>query len=305
MINRFTGDAGRPFLLEELARQKLLVGPPELAAGAADAGELVEFAADSVIIEQGDDTDNDVFLIIAGVCAVVVNGRRIAMRSAGDSVGEMAAINPAQARSASVIATEKVLALKLTQPALADLAVRFSQVYHSIARELARRLLQRNATIGVYREKVRLFIISSVEALPIARIIENAFEHDSFSVHLWTAGCFKVASYTIDDLEAAVDNSDFAVAIAHADDFVESRDEMWPAPRDNVIFELGLFMGRLGKARAILMEPRGKDVKLPSDLTGITTIPYRFEKGGENAALMGPACNRLREHIEALGPANG
>ena len=222
-----------------------------------------------------------------------------------NSVGEMAAINPTQARSASVIAEDKVLAFKLTQAALTDLAKRHTQIYHSIARTLSHRLLQRNATIGTYREKVRVFIISSVEALPIARIIENAFEHDPFTVHLWTAGCFKVASYTIDDLEAAVDASDFAVAIAHADDFVESREDKWPAPRDNVIFELGLFMGRLGKSRAILMEPRGKDVKLPSDLAGITTIAYKFEKGGPNAASMGPACNKLRDHITELGPANG
>ncbi len=305
MIERFQGDAGLPLLIDELARQKMLIGSPNLAAEAANAGELVEFAPGTVIIEQGDDTSNDVYLIIAGVCSVVVNGRLIAKRSVGDSIGEMAAISPAQARSASVIADDKVLTLKLTQAALSDLAKRHTQIYQSIARTLAQRLLQRNSTIGAYREKVRLFIISSVEALPIARIIENAFEHDSFTVHLWTAGCFKVASYTIDDLEAAVDKSDFAVAIAHADDFVESRDEMWPAPRDNVIFELGLFMGRLGKARAILMEPRGKDVKLPSDLSGVTTIPYRFEKGGENAALMGPACNKLRDHINELGPANG
>ncbi|KQZ84819.1 hypothetical protein ASD64_20145 [Mesorhizobium sp. Root157] len=121
-------------------------------------------------------------------------------------------------------------------------------------------------------------------------------------MHLWTAGCFKVASYKIDDLEEAVDKSDFAVAIAHADDFVESRGDMWPAPRDNVIFELGLFMGRLGKSRAILMEPRGKVVKLPSDLAGVTTIPYKLVKG---AALMGPACHKLRDHINELGPANG
>ena len=63
--------------------------------------------------------------------------------------------------------------------------------------------------------------------------------------------------------------------------------------RDNVIFELGLFMGRLGVQRAILMEPRGTDVKLPSDMAGVTTVSYRFEKGGNNAALMGPGANRL------------
>jgi predicted nucleotide-binding protein len=304
MIERFEGDSGRRILVDELSRQKMLVGIPELAVVVADAGELCEFAADEVIIQQGDHS-NDVFLILSGVCDVVVNGRRIGKRSAGDHVGEMAAIQPTQARSASIVAEDVVVAVKLTEAAFSALGSQFPQVYLSIAKELSRRLLQRNSNIGAYRERVRVFIISSVEALPIARIIETAFEHDSFFVELWTAGCFKAANYTIDDLEAAVDNADFAIAIAHADDFVESRDEMWPAPRDNVIFELGLFMGRLGRTRAILMEPRGKDVKLPSDLAGITTIPYRFEKGGQNAALMGPACNKLRDHIIALGPMNG
>lgn len=282
----------------------MLGGVPQLAAEIADVGELVEFASGDVVIQQDDDT-NDVFLIISGICDVIVNGRRVGKRSGGDHVGEMAAIQPTQRRSASVVAEDTVLALKLSEPAFSGIADRHPTIYRAVAKELSRRLLQRNANIGAFRERVRVFIISSVEALPIARTIENAFEHDPFSVELWTAGCFKVANYTLDDLEAAVDNSDFAIAIAHADDFVESRDEMWPAPRDNVIFELGLFMGRLGRARAILMEPRGKDVKLPSDLAGVTTIPYRFEKGASSAALMGPACNRLRDHVLALGPMNG
>jgi len=187
MIERFQGDRGKPLLIDELTRQKLLIGSPDLAVEAAESGELVEFLPETVFIEQGDDTNNDVFLILSGVCSVIINGRLIAKRSVGDSVGEMAAINPTQARSASVVADDKVLALRLTQPALTKLATRYSQIYQSIARALAQRLLQRNALIGAYREKVRLFIISSVEALPIARIVENAFEHDAISVHLWTA----------------------------------------------------------------------------------------------------------------------
>ena len=58
----------------------------------------------------------------------------------------------------------------------------------------------------------------------------------------------------------------------------ESRGKPWPVPRDNVIFELGLFMGRLGKERAILMEPRDEDVKLPSDLAGVTRFLIAFRK---------------------------
>ena len=63
-------------------------------------------------------------------------------------------------------------------------------------------------------------------------------------------------------------------------------------------------MGRLGKARAILMEPRDEGIKLPSDLAGITTVTYRYVKGNDTAAIMAPACNALREHILRLGPNN-
>ena len=64
-------------------------------------------------------------------------------------------------------------------------------------------------------------------------------------------------------------------------------------------------MGRLGRSRAILMEPREEKVKLPSDLAGLTTIPYRFEKRADVSAFLAPACNALRDHINAFGPNNG
>jgi predicted nucleotide-binding protein len=177
-------------------------------------------------------------------------------------------------------------------------------MYRAIARELARRLLQRNATIGVHRKDIRVFIISSVESLGVARTIQAAFEHDPFHVEIWTDGVFKVASYTLEALEEEVDRSDFAIAIAHSDDVTDSRSQTWPAPRDNVIFELGLFMGRLGRKRAILMEPRDEKVKLPSDFAGVTTIPYRYASGARALSLMGPACTKLRNHILELGPNN-
>jgi predicted nucleotide-binding protein len=164
--------------------------------------------------------------------------------------------------------------------------------------------VQRNALINAYHESIRVFIISSTEALPIARVVQNAFQHDPFLTKVWTDGVFRIANYTLETLEAEIDRSDFAIAIAHSDDFTESRGSDWPSPRDNVIFELGLFMGRLGRARAVLMEPRETRVKLPSDLSGVTTIPYRFEKGSDAAALLAPACNALRDYILTLGPNN-
>ncbi|CDZ56648.1 Hypothetical protein NGAL_HAMBI2605_28980 [Neorhizobium galegae bv. orientalis] len=43
--------------------------------------------------------------------------------------------------------------------------------------------------------------------------------------------------------------------------------------------------------------PRDEKVRLLSELTGTTTIPYRFEPGQDMTALMGSACNKLRDHI--------
>jgi CRP/FNR family cyclic AMP-dependent transcriptional regulator len=104
--------------------------------------------------------------------------------------------------------------------------------------------------------------------------ISAAFENDAFETKLWTDDVFKVSNYALEDLEREIDQADFAVAIAHPDDHTKSRGQKWPAPRDNVIFELGLFMGRLGRQRAILMEPRDEGIKLPSDLAGVHTIMY-------------------------------
>jgi predicted nucleotide-binding protein len=304
LIDRFQGQEGRRLLLEELRRQKLIENSAELAAEVADRAEILEVAPATLLIEQ-DAGDNDIYLILAGVCDVVINGRPMAVRGPGDCVGEMAAIQPSQRRSASVIPRESTIVAKLAEPAFADLASRYPEMYRAIARELARRLEQRNSKVGAFRDGIRVFIISSLESLGVARTIENAFEHDPISPDVWASGTFKASHYTVENLEEAIDRSDFAIAIAHADDVTSSRGQDWPSPRDNVIFELGLFMGRLGRKRAILMEPREEKLKLPSDLTGITTIPYQWKAGRDAASSMGPACNKLRDHILELGPNNG
>ena len=81
------------------------------------------------------------------------------------------------------------------------------------------------------------------------------------------------------------------------------RSDTAPSPRDNVIFELGLFIGRIGRRRSFLVEPRGEEAKLPSDLSGITSITYKYDRK-DLAAALGPACKRVRDIIKELGPNN-
>lgn len=303
MIDRFLGDAGKRVRVAAFLDQRAVSGDKALAEELASICELRQLETEDVLIEQDAD-DNDLYFIMTGRCKVVVNGRKIVgYRAAGEHVGEMAAIEPALRRSASIIATETSVIARISEAQLADVGSRYPSIYLCFAKVLAKRLNSRNALIGARREKIRVFIISSKEALAIAHEVKAFFEHDDdIFVEIWSEGTFRIAHYTIDDLAQKVEDSDIAVAIAHGDDQATIREHSWPIPRDNVTFELGLFMGRLGRLRAVLMEPREDKVKLPSDLTGITTITYKTPSKGETwRAVLGTACHRLREHIRQMG----
>jgi predicted nucleotide-binding protein len=300
MKNRFAGESGKRILLEILREQKMVGGNAELASRIASEGALTSVTAGESIIEQGAD-DNDLYLIVAGSFDVIVNGKVVNRRIPNDHVGEMAAIQPTQRRSATIRAREDSVVIRLSEEQLTALAIRYPNIYLSFAKELARRLEQRNALVNRVNDKIRVFIISSAEALEIARAIQNAFDHDDFSVVVWTDGVFCAGKYAIESLERALDQSDVAIAVAEPDDMTHSKGQWKPSPRDNVIFELGFFMGRLGRHRALLVEPRGEEIKLPSDLAGINTISYKYDKN-HLASAIAPACNRLRDLIKELGP---
>ncbi|RZU39305.1 TIR domain-containing protein [Edaphobacter modestus] len=306
LVDRFVGADGKRLLLEALRDQRMVTGDAALAEKLSEI-RPIGIAVGNSIIEQGT-TTNSLFLIIAGRFNIIVNGRVVAQRSAGDSVGEMSAISPTQRRSASVTASEESVVLEITEPQFSKLTSEHPGICKVIAKELARRLEQRNSLVTTTRDRLQVFIISSVEALPIARAIQNAFARDPFNVNVWTDGVFKASTYTIPALEQAVDQSDFALAIVQPDDTVTSRGEHdVPVARDNVIFELGLFIGRLGLPRTFLVEPWDVDVRLPSDFAGVTPVGYKLNKDDmanaqRVAGAMGPACNQMRDYMNSMGP---
>lgn len=300
MIERFRSDGGKR-LTQALTEFRLLAGVSGAAEELAALGELMEVAVGEAFIRQNG-LETDVFFIIAGSAAVVVNGKSVAMRHAGDHVGEMAAIEPAQARSATLLAHEPCVLLKIAENDFIKLADAHPMIWRRLAATLSRRLLQRNSLIAAPRNQVRVFVMSSAEALPVTRLLVQHFEHDPFLTVVWDHGVFRASNYTLDELEQQLELADFAIAVAHADDTVITRGDEWPTMRDNVVFELGMFIGLLGRKRAFLMEPREEKLKLPSDLTGLTTIPYRYKPGADARALLAPACNHLRDLIVALGP---
>jgi predicted nucleotide-binding protein with TIR-like domain len=125
---------------------------------------------------------------------------------------------------------------------------------------------------------------------------------DDAEITLWNEGFFQLGHTFIETLVNALPRFDFAVLVLYSDDLVKSRNLEMFGPRDNVIFELGLFMGRLGRSRTFIVHQHNAAVKIPSDLSGVTTATYewpREDKSREGA--LGAACDRIRNVIRDLG----
>lgn len=197
-------------------------------------------------------------------------------------------------------ALEQGVALKVTSAQFLELGEKFPQIFRPIAQELARRLHQRNADIFVPNVAPKLFVISSSEAIDIAHAVHDGLKH-VIDCTVWDKGVFFAGGYPLEALELQVEHSDFALAIATADDIIMSRGAIAPTVRDNVLFELGLFMGTLTRYRAILAHPKIEDLKLPSDLQGLTVIQYEQDATIALADLVKPVCDRVAELVRMRG----
>jgi hypothetical protein len=153
--------------------------------------------------------------------------------------------------------------------------------------------------------KPSLFIGSSTEGLDFARAVRTSLMDDA-EITLWNEGFFALGNTFIESLVTALPRFDFAVLVLTPDDLVQSRSVEIFSPRDNVLFELGLFMGRLGRARTFILQQRGAILKLPSDLAGVTTAAYDWPRQDHNyVAAVGPGCDSMRQAVRELGLSEG
>ena len=300
MISRFRGETGRHRLIWALRKQPILHDNETLSNELADQAELLQFEGGEQLIIQ-DNTDNDIYFILAGRLSIVVNEREVAIRNAGQHVGEMVLIDPSAKRAASVIAIEQTVVVKICETSFRLLAEKYPRIWQLIAVELADRLRQRNRLVPSTNPRPVVFIGSSKESLHIAEAIESNVADKNIVVRLWTDGVFGASQFILTELERQVRESDFAVLVLGADDVVESRNEKSDAPRDNVIFELGLFMGALSHERTFMVIPHESAIKIPTDLLGL--IPLKYESGGSDdlATLLAPVCDQLRYTIKRIG----
>ena len=283
-----------------LEMSSLFIGVTEAIDDALAVGLIKCCKQGTSIIEQ-DNRDKQVYIILEGEFDIIVNGRGVAVRKSSEILGEMSIVDPSSKRSSTVTALEDSVVLQINDDSFITLAGKYSKIWRNIAAEIARRLRQRGELVDAKSNSPRLFIGSSKEYLKVAYAIQEQLMRTDIIVNVWTQDCFRPSGGTLDSLEREATRCDLALFLFGNEDLTISKGEELLSPRDNVVFELGLFMGRLSSSRVFFAKEIDISLKIPSDLYGITPIDYRRKPGEELSISVQPICNKLATIAEELG----
>lgn len=152
--------------------------------------------------------------------------------------------------------------------------------------------------------KPTIIIFSSTKSLPVAEGIRDNLQ-EAFETELWTEGLF--------DEHNAIPLMVFlkklmcydCAAVVLGDDDVRQKEGVGAAefvPRDNVIFELGAAMARMGPQKTFVFTPAGRNVSLPSYFRGVMVKMYQQHPGprGCYKASTGSACGDIKRSVKTL-----
>src|SRR3954453_12233517 len=144
--------------------------------------------------------------------------------------------------------------------------------------------------------KPRIFLGSSAQQEQLLEALTNGLE-DVADVDPWTTA-FNPGVSTLDRLVELTREVDFAAFVFAQDDWTRKggSGDGEASPRDNVVFEAGLFGGALGMRRTFILHANG--AKLPTDLLGLTSIRYDPDT---TPAIVGQINEKLRTAIETEG----
>jgi hypothetical protein len=144
--------------------------------------------------------------------------------------------------------------------------------------------------------KPSVFIGSSSEGRPVAEDIKKQLEKNrECYVRIWTEDLFEINESYFESLMKFSCFFDFAVLVLTPDDRLVVRHKASKAARDNVIFELGLFLGRLGSHRAFVVAD--ESIRVLSDFSGIEILKFVGDTKRRPSESLVNACDALREKI--------
>jgi predicted nucleotide-binding protein len=146
-----------------------------------------------------------------------------------------------------------------------------------------------------------VFLGSSTEGLRVAEAMQSLLDHD-FEPEIWNQGTFDANNISLLSLVNATRQFDFAIFIVDVADVATMRGAQKNIARDNVIFELGLFIGAIGAERCFMVYDRNNRPDLPTDLAGVNAVDYRVFQNGNLTGSLGAAATSIKNKIKAVGP---
>lgn len=154
------------------------------------------------------------------------------------------------------------------------------------------------------QRRPKIFVGSSGEGLNFARGVFSALSHDPYDVYPWNLIFREGPMLTNSEQLSELSTFDFGIIIFTPDDLTISREVEQVVPRDNLIYELGLLVGFLGRERVFPIIPRHPKIHLPSDLLGINPLPFEFgnfDSATEYERVMTYACDTIRHTVSRIG----
>lgn len=130
-------------MIEAVRNQFVVAGDENIAVQIAERCTIHVFESGTEIIEQGG-ADNDIFLLLSGSVSIVVHGRQIGQRKAGQHVGELAMVDPGMRRTASVFAIEDTVAARISEADFSKIAEQAPKLWRLLAGDLGGRIGQYN-----------------------------------------------------------------------------------------------------------------------------------------------------------------
>src|SRR2546421_2211623 len=154
---------------------------------------------------------------------------------------------------------------------------------------------------GRTMDKPRIFLGSSGKQEKLLQALTRGLE-DVAHVEPWTTS-FNPGTTTLERLLELAHQVDFAASVFARDDWTSTSlpasaapESGQASPRDNVVFEAGLFGGLLGMRRTFILQANGS--KLPSDLLGLTCVRYDEVLAATDITVVS---QKLRDAIEGEG----
>ncbi len=150
--------------------------------------------------------------------------------------------------------------------------------------------------------KKLVFIASSSKAVPLAERVAKYLETESKSgievKPWWDTSQIRLSRAIFEELGKQASRCDFAVVFLTQDDYEEKKGKKLFSPRDNTVFELGLFAGEIGLERCVMVVQTEPEA-LPSDLQGIRYTQVSPELNFANPEELNTAVTKAAPEVLA------